>query len=313
MKAITGFLWVPQVLLIMVAMAWGSSYGLSKQALSYVPVMTFLIIRFTLTLLLLLPLVWRRLKIIHFRLLLPTGLLLLAIFLCETYGVSKTSASSAAFLISLFVIFTPLADYLINGIALRPVILVSAFMSLCGVYLLTGMSVADRGVVGIFHSVSFNVGDTLMIGAAILRGVIVVKTKHVLTEHASHIGAVVVSFVQSFYVLLGLMLALALLNQGQVVIDWPVSNQFWLYTFYLVIFCTLFAFVAQNYAASRLSATQVSFLTGLEPVFGAIFAYLLFGESLSVFQLLGGVLIVGSTLAIAGLQTSVSLATKATV
>jgi drug/metabolite transporter (DMT)-like permease len=297
----------------MVAMVWGSSYGVSKQALSYVPVMIFLIIRFTLTLLLLLPLVWCRLRIIHFRLLLPTGLLLLAIFLCETYGVSQTSASSAAFLISLFVIFTPLADYFMNRIALRPVVLVSASMSLCGVYLLTGMDVADHGAADIWHAVSVNVGDTLMIGAAILRGVIVVKTKHVLTAHASHIGAVVVSFVQSFYVLIGLMLALALLNQGQVEINWPVSNQFWLYTFYLVIFCTLFAFLAQNYAASRLSATQVSFLTGLEPVFGAIFAYLLFGESLSVSQLLGGMLIVGSTLAIAGLQTPVSLATKATV
>jgi drug/metabolite transporter (DMT)-like permease len=56
--------------------------------------------------------------------------------------------------------------------------------------------------------------------------------------------------------------------------------------------CTLFAFFAQNYALKRSSPTRASLLMGSEPAFGAVFAALLLGESISAIGWFGGGLIV---------------------
>ena len=99
------------LLLLLVAVIWGSSYGVAKQALAFYPVLGFLAVRFCLTFVILLPQLrgegrqaWAPG--------IPLGGVMLAIFLCETYGVLHTSASNAAFLISLCVVITPFVEWL---------------------------------------------------------------------------------------------------------------------------------------------------------------------------------------------------------
>jgi len=77
----------------------------------------------------------------------------------------------------------------------------------------------------------------------------------------------------------------------------PNTLQFWGAILFLVLFCTLFAFVAQNYAIRRSTPTKVALLLGIEPVFGALFAILFLGEQLSMQTLLGGSLILSASLA----------------
>ena len=93
--------------LLLVALVWGTSYGVAKGALVFYPVLGFLAVRFLLTFVLLLPTLvqasagQRRDAV---RTGLPLGGLMLCIFLCETFGVAHTQASNAAFLISLCVV-----------------------------------------------------------------------------------------------------------------------------------------------------------------------------------------------------------------
>ena len=61
---------------------------------------------------------------------------------------------------------------------------------------------------------------------------------------------------------------------------------------YLVLLCTVFAFFAQNHAASRSSPSRVSLLMGSEPVFGALIAAYGFGERIGPWGWAGGLLIV---------------------
>ena len=87
-------------LLLLVAMIWGGSYSAAKLATAEVPVLQFLVLRFGLTFVLLLPALrglraaqsWRA-ALAGATLL---GINLLAIFVCETFGVSLTTASNAA-------------------------------------------------------------------------------------------------------------------------------------------------------------------------------------------------------------------------
>jgi len=90
-----------EVMLLAVALVWGASYGLAKTAVLFYPVLGVLAVRFCITSLLLQPALSglpRRQAAAVFKVGLPLGLILLAIFISETYGLSLTRASNAAFL-----------------------------------------------------------------------------------------------------------------------------------------------------------------------------------------------------------------------
>lgn len=274
-------LWIADLALLLVALIWGTSYGVAKQAIAYYPVLGFLASRFLLTFLLLSPAL-RKLNSATLRAGLPVGLILLAIFLCETYGVAHTSASNAAFLISLCIVLTPFAEW--GLLRRRPDgnALLMTLLSLGGAWLLTG------GV-----TATFNLGDGLMLLAALLRacGVCLIKK---LTD-GKKLSSLTLTAVQSGVVGLGsLLLALTVLPGGLPAL--PAAPRFWGNTVYLVLFATLFAFFAQNYALRRSSPTRVALLTGSEPVFGALFATLWLNEHLNPVAWAGGALIVAASL-----------------
>lgn len=266
--------------LLLVAMVWGTSYGVAKGALAFYPVLGFLAVRFILTFVLLLPILLRaRRQQMRDAMLtgLPLGTLMLGIFLCETFGVAHTQASNAAFLISLCVVFTPFVEWWLLG--RRPVqaMFVFAGISLLGATLLSG---------GL--NSQFGFGDGLMLTAAVLRAITVCQTSK-LTRHSSA-PALALTAVQAGVIGFGSLL-LALCQPGGLP-PLPQSSAFWQASVYLVLGCTVFAFFAQNWALKHTPPSRVALLTSSEPAFGALFAVLWLGESLSVSGWLGGGLIV---------------------
>lgn len=109
--------WLDVILLLLVAIVWGTSYGVAKHAVLYYPVLGFLALRFCITALVFLPSCFRlsadniRANI---KIGIPLGLVLLLIFISETYGLSITTASNSAFLISLYVVLTPFIQWLVK-------------------------------------------------------------------------------------------------------------------------------------------------------------------------------------------------------
>jgi len=208
---------------------------------------------------------------------LPLGGLMLAIFLCETFGVAQTQASNAAFLISLCVVFTPFAEWWLLGSRPAQAMFVFAGISLLGAALLSG------GLAG-----EFGLGDGLMLGAAVLRAITVCQTSK-LTRH-SQAPALALTAVQAGVIGLGSLLLAWLSADGLPPL--PHSSAFWQASVYLVLGCTVFAFFAQNWALKHSSPSRVALLTSSEPAFGALFAVLWLGEGLSAVGWLGGALIV---------------------
>lgn len=214
----------------------------------------------------------------------PTGFILSAIFFCEVFGVSQTSASNAAFLISLTVILTAFAELVINKKRISNTLLALTVCSVIGVLLLT----SDQGI-----ELSLNTGDYFILTAALLRALMVTMTKR-FTEGKAITTSTLTSL-QSFVVAsCAIVGVLVYVPAAEIVL--PVSLEFWLTVAYLVLFCTLFAFYVQNYAVRRTSPTRVSLLMGSEPLFGAIFAMVWLQESLTALQLLGGALILFSVI-----------------
>ncbi|MGF1763400.1 DMT family transporter [Aliivibrio kagoshimensis] len=276
-----------EILLLLVAIIWGTSYGITKEALLYISVFGFLTLRFGLSTLLLLPFVWmewRSNPTTDWKYAIPTGIILLAIFIAETYGITQTTASNAAFLISLCLLFTPFIEWLIFRQRPSKRIFVMVGLSLVGVSLLS---------LNTDHQLSLNRGDAYILLAALLRGCMVVATKKLL--HGKSISSLSVTAIQSSVVFVGALLLL-LINEPLSIHTLPTESTFWLLVLYVVCFCTIFAFFAQNYGVRKTSATRASVLMGSEPAFGAMFAIVWLGESLSLLQLAGGVLIVIATL-----------------
>lgn len=279
--------------LLLVAVVWGTSYGVAKGALAFYPVLGFLAVRFGLTLALLLPAWWRASPAQRrgaLRAGLPLGLLLLGIFLCETWGLAHTQASHAAFLISLCVVFTPLAEWALLRQRPAPAMLGFAAVSLLGATLLSG------GVPGLGDGGgAWGWGDALVLAAAVLRAITVCATTR-LTRGGGDTAAPVMALtaVQAAVVGAG-ALGLALALPGGLP-PLPREPQFWWASLYLVLGCTVFAFGVQNWALRHSSPTRVGLLMGSEPVFGALFAVAWLRESLSPMGWAGGVLIVAAAL-----------------
>ncbi|WP_342616389.1 DMT family transporter [Rhodoferax sp. GW822-FHT02A01] len=280
--------YLPELMLLAVAAVWGGSYAVAKQVTLQVTVLHYLVLRFSLTAIVLTPSLLSMLGRQNVRKSLTVGatlgLLLLCIFVCETVGVTLTSATNAAFLISLCVALTPLVEWALLGRPPSQVVLAAVAACLAGVLLLSPSALMEP---------LRSKGDWLMLAAALLRALMMTLTRKMTQWHP--VSALQLTAMQAWIVFLGALFAL-LSTDGQGLADTiPGNLDFWFLMGFLVLFCTVFAFFAQNYAAARSSPTKVVFLMGSEPIFGALFAWIFFGEMLSGWAWIGCGLILAGT------------------
>lgn len=276
--------------LLLVAVVWGTSYGVAKQTLWFYPVLGVLALRFGISFILLLPSLatLRQASLREVGGAIGTGLMLLAVLSAEMSGIALTTAANAAFLISLCVGFTPMVEWAV--LKRRPSLAewLAAAVSILGAAMLTGDG-----------SFKPNAGDALIVLAAALRALNVCVTGRLMRN--THLPSLSVTALQSGVVTLGSVAAAVLLtpNGLPALPSFGDHPGFWMGVVYLSVACTLFAFFAQNYALKHSSPTRASLLMGSEPAFGAVFACLFLGESVSLMGWLGGGLIVLASMTMA--------------
>ncbi|WP_404954670.1 DMT family transporter [Streptomyces sp. 147326] len=271
-----------------VAVVWGGSYLAAKGITTSHTVIAVLVLRFALVLPVLAVAGWSRLRALSAVQLRSAGLLGLVlggIFLLETYGVVHTSATNAGLIISLTMIFTPLAEAAVRRQAPSAGFLGAAAVSVAGVVLLTqGAGFTAPGL-----------GDLLILGAALAR------TLHVLLmariEAVQDADALSLTTVQ----LGGAVLVFALLAAvpGTGASPWAAAADFgaaeWAGLAFLSVFCTLFAFFVQMWAVRRTSPSRVSLLLGTEPLWAAVAGIAIGGEHLGPFGYAGAALVLAGT------------------
>ncbi|WP_374569127.1 DMT family transporter [Ideonella sp.] len=276
-----------ELMLLVVAAIWGSSYGVAKLALQYVPAMEFVALRFVMTFVVLLPALRPLLTGVDRRARLAAGsalgINLLAVLLCESFGVALTSAANAAFLISTCVVITPFVEWLMFGKRTSRLMLLCACLSLLGVALLTG----SNGGTGAWAR-----GEFLMLLAAVLRALLVCLTRY----HLLRLGmpALTMTALQSGVAAAGACALVFIAGTPKLIVSAVAVPAFWGLMLYLACLCTVFAFFAQNFAASHVSPSRVSLLLGCEPAFGAVFAVIALNDHLTPTGWIGGALVVAA-------------------
>ncbi|MFJ5302728.1 DMT family transporter [Streptomyces sp. NPDC088350] len=278
--------WQADLPVLLVAVVWGASYLAAKDITTARTVLAVLVLRFALVLPVLAVVGHRALRALtaaQWRGAALLGLILAGIFLLETYGVVHTSATNAGLIISLTMIFTPLAEAAVTHTRPSRAFLGAAALSVLGVLLLTQGAGFSRP----------SLGDLLMLLAALAR------TLHVLAMSRSKsvrgADALPLTTVQ-----LGTAVAVfALLSAGADTTPWETAADFgareWAGLLFLSAFCTLFAFFVQMWAVRRTSPSRVSLLLGTEPLWAAGAGIALGGERLGAFGLAGGVLVLVGT------------------
>ncbi|GGT97082.1 MULTISPECIES: DMT family transporter [Streptomyces] len=280
--------WLTDLPVLLVAVVWGASYLAAKGITTTHTVVAVLVLRFAVVLPVLVVAGWSRLRALR-----PAqwrgagllGLVLSGIFLLETYGVVHTSATNAGLIISLTMIFTPLAEAAVTRTRPPRAFLAAAALSVAGVVLLTqgaGFTTPSPG-------------DLLMLLAAVARTVHVLAMSRIkAVRSADSLSLTTVQLGSAV-----LVFALLAAAPGTGASPWSVALDFgvreWAGLVFLSVFCTLFAFFVQMWAVRRTSPSRVSLLLGTEPLWAAAAGIALAGDRPGVLGVAGAVLVLAGT------------------
>ncbi|MEU6766225.1 DMT family transporter [Streptomyces sp. NPDC046853] len=279
--------WLTDLPVLLVAVVWGASYLAAKGITTTHTVIAVLVLRFAVVLPALVVAGWRGLRALtapQWRGAATLGLILSGIFLLETYGVVRTSATNAGLIISLTMIFTPFAEAAVTRKRPPRAFLAAAGLSVLGVVLLTQGGGFTRP----------SAGDGLILLAALARTVHVLAMSRIkAVRDADSLSLTTVQLGSAVAVFAVLAAA------GTGASPWSVAADFgareWAGLLFLSVFCTLFAFFVQMWAVRRTSPSRVSLLLGTEPLWAAAVGIAVGGERLGVVGLVGGVLVVVGT------------------
>lgn len=258
------------LLLVFVTLIWGSTFAIIKETIETVPVPILLAIRFSFAALVLLWVKPERKTLIPGLIL---GLLSFAGYATQSVGMLTTTASKAAFITGLSVILTPIvgAIWFRQRVPLR--VWLAAILALVGLGLMTLNP--QEGLV---------VGDFWVLGTALAYALYIVY----LGEIAVHHKPIVLTSLQ--------IIVVALFSWVWAVPDLHALKNLSVSAIaallYLALFATALVLWLQALAQRVVPAYAAALIFALEPVFAAIFAYFLLGETLSPQGWLGGALVV---------------------
>ncbi len=272
------------VLLLLVAVVWGSSYLAAKALTDTVDVTVVLSLRFLITTaaLIVIALIWNKRKVglRESAVGVVLGLTQAAVLILETHGIAGTSATNAGLIISLVVVFTPIAESIAFRVKLPRMVLAAGVIAVVGVCLL----VSEDGLA------TPTPGDSLMLAAAVIRAIHVTAVSG-LTRGRNY-SPLTMTLVQSAVCA---VVYTAADHTGVLDAIKTFTTAQWLGVLYLGLACSVFAFLVQTWAIQQTSASRASLLMGTEPIWAVLFGLTIGQDTLGLIGLIGAALIITGT------------------
>lgn len=270
--------------LLSAAFFWGSSFPATKIVLQGFTPVAYVFLRFVGASIIFALLMLRRFRRlprkVHIKLLLMAFFQPTLYFLFESAGLQFTSASSASMIIA----GIPGVVALLAGFFLKERLSTrqwaGVLLSIAGVILLAGFD--DNPT----YSGSSLLGNGLVILAALSASMYMIVARHL----SANLSAVELTFYQVFYgmVLLAPVFLIQISEVSWVRISLPAVGAL---TF-LIIGATLVAFLAYNFALTRIDASRAAvFLNGV-PLASILVSWIILGERLGLLQIAGGIIVI---------------------
>lgn len=269
-----------ELYLFLTTFIWGSTFVVGKIGMQDLSPFAFITVRFTVGSLLFGLLFSRQLKGIPSRTWkrgVFLGVLLGIGLAVQNLGLYITSASNAGFITGMMVIFTPLAQIVFLKKKPKAGNLIGIAVVIYGLYLLT-MPDGTGGV---------NMGDWLVLLSSILFGIYIVF----LDVYTKEEDIVKMSFVQIMSVA-----AVSVFFLPFETVRLSITPATAVIVLYLAFFATVVTTYVQNRYQKDTTPTSAVIIFSIEPVIGAILAYVILNEMIGWTGVAGGALIVGGIL-----------------
>lgn len=257
--------------LLIVAIFWGGGFIAVKGALDSVTPFYMMAMRFSISVIIMLFIFRKKVKLItknELRGGTLVGLLLFLGFTAQTIGMQYTTAGKNAFLTGTNVVIVPFLYWIISKKRPDKYSLISAFLCFVGI----GMLTLDGGI-------RLGLGDTLTLICAVFFAGHIVSVGF-FTEKGDAISLVIIQ--------LG---AAAVFSIIAALIFEPVPQSLNTDTIfaigYLAIFSTMIAFIIQNVAQKYTTSTHAAIILCLESVFGSILSVIVLNEIFTSKMVLG--------------------------
>jgi len=267
--------------LLVVALIWGSTFVMVKQAIEAYPVFPFLAIRFGIGGLALAVLCVATRARVTWHTVRSGGLLGLLLFggyAFQTVGLQWTSASKAGFITGLSVAMVPILAAILVRTAPSRAAIIGVALAAFGLGLLT-----------LENSMAVNVGDLIVLGCAVCFAL------HVVGVSAFTLASPPISLAMVQIIVVAILSALVGLAHPTA---WPIpAPSTWMAAVFTGILATAGAIGIQTAAQRHTTPTHAALILTAEPVFAAVFGVLLAGESLGPRATAGGIIILQGMLA----------------
>jgi drug/metabolite transporter (DMT)-like permease len=261
--------------LLLVTAAWGSTFFMIKDVITRLPIADLLAVRFSLAAVALYVFSIGRLRID--RRTLRRGALLGLFYglaqILQTAGLAHTAASTSGFITGLYVVATPLLSALILRTRIPPTTWLAATLATIGLGVLS------------LHGFTVGYGELLTLASA------VVYAAHIVGLGRLSDGTDARSLALIQMITIAVCCTVAALPGG---ITLPTSALDWMIVVYLAVVAGAFTMFAQTWAQARIDASRAAVIMAMEPVWAAVFAVTLGGESVTARMLVGGLAILSA-------------------
>ncbi|PKP56207.1 multidrug DMT transporter permease [Candidatus Atribacteria bacterium HGW-Atribacteria-1] len=267
-----------EIYLLGIVIIWGSTFAIIKDILDQIMPFTFLAYRFFLATFILFVMFWRKIKNIDKMILKKGSLIGIFLFLgyaFQTVGLKYTTATKAGFITGLSVVLVPVISHFFIKEKINRNSIIGVILAFIGLWFLNYSS-----------NFIFNLGDFLVLLCAISFAMHIISVG-LYTKKMDYVPLVIVQLAIVF--VLSLLMALVFERPE---IHLSYSPNVWWSIVLTGVFATALAFYMQNRFQKYSTATKTAIIFSGEPIFSAMFAYLLLGEKVGLIAWIGGLLII---------------------
>lgn len=282
--------YVGEAALFAITIFWGVTFAIIKLALADISPMFFISIRFSFASILLLPFLGKPLinassKVIKAGLFL--GLLYFIGFATQTVGLNYTSATKSGFITGTFVIFIPILQMIIERKPPSRGNIIGIILVVIGLILLSSKGITVLDIISELGS-NFNFGDFLTLICAIFYALYVVYID-IITKKHDYKPLIILQVL--FTGLAGFIFTFLFDVTNIEMLRYNFNHTVILVIIYTAVFSSVLATAIQTKYQKTVTPTKAGIIFSLEPIFAALFAFLIINERISSFGIIGCIFI----------------------
>ncbi|MHA2429475.1 MAG: DMT family transporter [Promethearchaeota archaeon] len=263
---------IANLFLIFTTILWGTTFIITKTLTQDIPIFLYLGLRYLLGTIGFIPLFFH-FKYFNKKILLVgilTGFIYYLLMVFQTYGLQTTTAGKAGFITGLSTVIVPFITWFLYKKKVRYRIWIAVGLSVIGMALL--LLENESGII---------IGDFLVLGCAVFCAIFIVLND----KNVRIFDVYLYTIIQLITLTLLCFTSSLILRESYDLFSSQLD--FWLIMLYMGFGATSLTFIFQNWGQKHQGPSQTAIIFTLEPVFAALFGFLIGNEILTLFNWIG--------------------------